>query len=487
MVGGKLAGRLGVRPGGDGGRRQSGDGLVLGGDLRDRLANREARPVVGDARQILAKTVLRRVDNNGKLVLSTKKKDGVVPERRDRGDRQEEKGGDEETSRKSSYGGDHCDRDVRDGGKRRSLDGGARRSMEGNERSINGINRDQRRSSNGVNRSLNGVDRGGKRDVDEGDRRRSNGFDRGEGRSSNGDRGDGRRSNGVDRNGRRNIDGDDKDDSMDVSKSGDMGDLRSRLGKNDRGGNKRKAGSESYDDLLQSAMGKSSRQDRSRSPVERKPYDKGGKSHKRRDYDDPQEAEEAYVRTINNIEKDRMDPEVDRTLAGKLDSEGNFNGVSPLQGSKVVVTNLQESVTQDDIEELFLDMGALKRVKMENPGSAEVTYVARKDAEKSVERYNNVTLDGKSMKCRVVGLTAPPGCGGATLKLPASLVNRKKKKDADLPEIEIESVHKALFRKKGAGQKLLFATIEATSAKKSIPWLPEDIVNAMVNSRVLNL
>lgn len=281
---------------------------------------------------------------------------------------------------------------------------------------------------------------------------------------------------GEDRGDRRNIDGGGRDE-----KSGDMGgDLRSRLGKNDRG-NKRKAGPGSYDDLLSSALGKSSRNDRSRSPVERKPYDR--ERPVRRDYDDPEEAEKAYERTIQNIDEDQG-MEIDRTLAGKIDSEGNFNGVSPLQGSKVVVTNLQESVTQDDIEELFLDMGALKRVKMETPGSSEVTYVTRKDAEKAVERYNNVTLDGKAMKCRLVGLTAPPGCGGATLKLPASLVNRKKKKDGDLPEIEIESVHKALFRKKGAGQKLLFATIEATSAKNAFP---EDIVNAMVNSRFMNL
>jgi len=482
MVGGKLAGRLGVRAGGD--RQQSGDGgdgkgLVLGGDLRDRLGGK-SRPVVGDAREILSKTVLRRVDNNGKLVLSTKKKDGAGPERRDR---QEEKSGQEENFRNNSFGGDHCDRDVRESGNR---DGGARRSIEGNDRgdrSSNGVNRDQRRSSYGLDR----IERGGNGNIDggdRGDRRSSNGGDRGDRRISNGgDRGDRRISNGGGRDGRRYIDELERDEK---SGGGDIGgDLRSRLGKNDRGGTKRKAGPGSYDDLLQSALGKSSRNDRSRSPVERKQYERE-RPVGRRDYDDPEEAEKAYERTIQNLDEDQG-MEIDRTLAGKIDSEGNFNGVSPLQGSKVVVTNLQESVTQDDIEELFLDMGALKRVKMETPGSSEVTYVTRKDAEKAVERYNNVTLDGKAMKCRLVGLTAPPGCGGATLKLPASLVNRKKKKDGDLPEIEIESVHKALFRKKGAGQKLLFATIEATSAKKAIPWLPEDIVNAMVNSRVLNL
>merc|ERR1719402_148860 len=287
---------------------------------------------------------------------------------------------------------------------------------------------------------------------------------------------------------RRSMEGSDKNGrSMNGGRgAGVGGDLRARLGKNDNGGgNKRKLRSESYDDLLDSAMGKTSRRDRSRSPVDRKPYERErARGERRRDYDAPEEEEKVYERIVKNVEEDQV--EVDRTLAGKLDPEGNFNGVSPLQGSKVVVTNLQASVTQDDIEELFLDMGALKRVKMDSPGSAEVTYVTRRDAEKAVERYNNVTLDGKAMKCRVVGLCAPAGCGGATLKLPSSLVNRKKRKDADLPDIEIESVYKALFRKKGVGQKLLFADIAATSAKKLLPWLPEDIVNAMVNSKSLN-
>ena len=39
-------------------------------------------------------------------------------------------------------------------------------------------------------------------------------------------------------------------------------------------------------------------------------------------------------------------------------------GVSPLQGTKVVIQNLQTSVTQEDVEELFGDIGALKKAKV---------------------------------------------------------------------------------------------------------------------------
>jgi RNA recognition motif-containing protein len=77
--------------------------------------------------------------------------------------------------------------------------------------------------------------------------------------------------------------------------------------------------------------------------------------------------------------------------------------VSPLQGAKVVITNLHESVSEDDIVELFGDMGAIKRAKMAKPGTAEVVFVKLSAAAKAVETYHNRQLDGKAMKCRVVG------------------------------------------------------------------------------------
>ena len=67
------------------------------------------------------------------------------------------------------------------------------------------------------------------------------------------------------------------------------------------------------------------------------------------------------------------------------------------------VTNLQNSVTKDDIVELFADVGALKRAKVASPGSAEVVFVNRSDAQKAVEIYHNRQLDGKAMKCQMVG------------------------------------------------------------------------------------
>ena len=64
--------------------------------------------------------------------------------------------------------------------------------------------------------------------------------------------------------------------------------------------------------------------------------------------------------------------------------EGRFDGgapalashhVSPLQGAKIVVANLQTSVTQEDIIELFGDVGALKRAKIVGHGQVRVTSI----------------------------------------------------------------------------------------------------------------
>ena len=87
----------------------------------------------------------------------------------------------------------------------------------------------------------------------------------------------------------------------------------------------------------------------------------------------------------------------DRVSAREAASEG----VSPLQGTKIVVKNLQDSVTQEDITELFSDVGPLKRAKMATAGVAEVVFVKMEDAKKAVEIYHDRLLDGKAMKCSI--------------------------------------------------------------------------------------
>ena len=119
------------------------------------------------------------------------------------------------------------------------------------------------------------------------------------------------------------------------------------------------------------------------------------------------EREEAYRRLARrNQDEQRTNLNTgDRTIARSLGDriESDATGVSPLQGAKVVVSNLQSSVSQEDILELFGDIGALKRAKVAEPGTAEVTFVNRSDALKAVEIYHNRQLDGKAMRCVLVG------------------------------------------------------------------------------------
>ena len=91
-----------------------------------------------------------------------------------------------------------------------------------------------------------------------------------------------------------------------------------------------------------------------------------------------------------------------------------------MQGSKIVITNLQTTVSEGDVLELFGDIGAVRRAKVKKvfysdswidlagdifqlvtPGHAEVTFVNKKDALKAVEIYHNRQLDGKPMKVLV--------------------------------------------------------------------------------------
>lgn len=83
-------------------------------------------------------------------------------------------------------------------------------------------------------------------------------------------------------------------------------------------------------------------------------------------------------------------------------------------GHRIVVSNLQPTVTQDDIKELFEDIGQLLTAKLVRPGVAEVIYKNLKDAQKAVDTYHNRQLDGQPMKCLLVNKrplnypTAPP-------------------------------------------------------------------------------
>ncbi|KAE9600639.1 hypothetical protein Lal_00045494 [Lupinus albus] len=78
-------------------------------------------------------------------------------------------------------------------------------------------------------------------------------------------------------------------------------------------------------------------------------------------------------------------------------------------GTKIYISNLDYGVSNDDIKELFSEVGDVKRHTVHydrsgrSKGTAEVVFSRRGDAVAAVKRYNNVQLDGKPMKVEIVG------------------------------------------------------------------------------------
>ncbi|XP_054810960.1 THO complex subunit 4A [Prosopis cineraria] len=93
-------------------------------------------------------------------------------------------------------------------------------------------------------------------------------------------------------------------------------------------------------------------------------------------------------------------------------------------GTKLYISNLDYGVSNEDIKELFSEVGDLKRYAIHydrsgrSKGTAEVVFSRRVDAVAAVKRYHNVQLDGKPMKIEIVGTniatpTAAPAANGA--------------------------------------------------------------------------
>ncbi|XP_031206588.1 polymerase delta-interacting protein 3 isoform X2 [Mastomys coucha] len=134
--------------------------------------------------------------------------------------------------------------------------------------------------------------------------------------------------------------------------------------------------------------------------------------------------------------------------------------LSPLEGTKMTVTNLHPRVTEEDIVELFCVCGALKRARLVHPGVAEVVFVKKDDAITAYKKYNNRCLDGQPMKCNLhmngnvitsdqpilLRLSDSP-----SVKKESELPRRGNPASSNPPaEVDPDTILRALFKSSGA-------------------------------------
>ncbi|CAN0926650.1 THO complex subunit 4A [Linum grandiflorum] len=95
-------------------------------------------------------------------------------------------------------------------------------------------------------------------------------------------------------------------------------------------------------------------------------------------------------------------------VSGAVASGRGSRAASLETGTKIYISNLDYGVSEDDIKELFSEVGDMKRYTVHydrsgrSEGTAEIVFARREDAIAAVKRYNNVQLDGKPMKIEMV-------------------------------------------------------------------------------------
>lgn len=125
----------------------------------------------------------------------------------------------------------------------------------------------------------------------------------------------------------------------------------------------------------------------------------------------------------------------------------------PESGHRVYVSNLHHKVTQEDIVELFGDVGPLLKASLQRPGIAEVVYVRRDDALRAVDVYHNRQLDGLPMHCSMGAVFEPRRETAPVAMKPRTPLSAGGK--AHIAP-DIGTIHKALFNKAASRNSQIF-------------------------------
>ena len=94
-------------------------------------------------------------------------------------------------------------------------------------------------------------------------------------------------------------------------------------------------------------------------------------------------------------------------------TRGGVSAPRAVGSARLVVSNLDPRVTNQDIKELFSELGPLSKHSLNfdargnSKGTAEVVFRRAQDAQAAVRKYNGVKLDGKPMRIEAVGSGGP--------------------------------------------------------------------------------
>jgi len=78
-------------------------------------------------------------------------------------------------------------------------------------------------------------------------------------------------------------------------------------------------------------------------------------------------------------------------------------------GTKISVSNLEYTVSEENLKEVFERVGSVKKIVIRydrsgrSEGNAEVTFMRRIDAQSAIKKYNGVEIDGKPVRLSLIG------------------------------------------------------------------------------------